>query len=95
MAKILVLSSHDSHMRGHGWYSAELLKKEGHETCFIALFKRCSDTPNFFYDTTKRFSLAAIWQKLLPYITCMFTGNALIYMHSHQLIYLAYLQNKF
>lgn len=75
MAKILVLSTHDSHLRGHGWYTEKLLKEQGHETCFIACFRRNADTSNFFYDATRRFGLATIWQRFLPYLTCLFAGK--------------------
>jgi glycosyltransferase involved in cell wall biosynthesis len=75
MAKILVLSTHDSHMQGHGWHTAELLKKQGHEVCLVTLFKTLSDTEHYFYDATKRFGFAAMWRKSLPYLTCLFTGK--------------------
>ena len=75
MAKVLVLSTHDSHMRGHGWQTAESLKEKGHETCLVTLFKTSSDTENYFYDATKLYGFAALWKKMLPYLTCMFTGK--------------------
>lgn len=75
MANILVLSTHDSHLRGHGWYVAESLKKEGHDTCLVTYFKTLADTQYYFHDATKPYSFAVMWQKLLPYLTCLFTGK--------------------
>lgn len=75
MAKVLVLSTHDSHMDGHGWSMARDLGKAGHEVCLVCGFKTQKDTDAYFFDTTKKFSLSAFWWKILPYFTCLMTGT--------------------
>lgn len=75
MAKVLVLSTHDLHYGGHGWSIAEDLKKEGHEVCFVCGYKANKDTKLFFYDTTKRNSIAYWFWRFLPYLTCFMTGK--------------------
>ncbi len=55
MAKILVLSTHDSHLGGHGWSTSEYLGKRGHEVYFLSLQKTNKQTENYFYDITNFF----------------------------------------
>lgn len=63
MAKILVLDTHDSHLGGHGWSTAEYLRKMGHEVCFLSLYKKNISTENYFYN------LQSIRGKIKYYLT--------------------------
>lgn len=86
MAKVLVLSTHDSHFGGHGWSIAQELKMAGHEVCFVCGFRTNEETTRFIYDVTKKFSLATLWWKILPYLTCAITGtrpNVHAFLSSH------------
>lgn len=63
MSKILILCTHDSHLGGHGWATSQMLKKNGHEVCFLSLWRGNKETSYYFYDLTN------IWGRLYYFLS--------------------------